>query len=151
MPNYAIRSTLKTVESYVKTHSRTRNAQIGEFKSPPTSRAAASIFMAGVRMPVIRMSATTRVYDVVVRFYVSFLEDGDVTETMMADIVSDFLDDIEPDADLGGNIRNVDLGGQHGRPLEVEFTYVDIERTVFRVADVMLPLIVDSAAGSAAA
>lgn len=44
---------------------------------------------------------------------------------------------------LGSLIREVDLLGEHGEPLGVQFGYVTIDHRLYRIADVVLPLICD--------
>jgi hypothetical protein len=47
------------------------------------------------------------------------------------------------DFSLGGTVRNVDLLGQFGPELSAEAGYVDIDRKLFRVVTITLPLIVN--------
>lgn len=44
---------------------------------------------------------------------------------------------------LAGVVRNVDLLGQHSQGLRAKAGYVEQDKTVYRVMDVMLPLIVN--------
>lgn len=44
---------------------------------------------------------------------------------------------------LGGLVRNVDLLGQHGVALRGRAGYVTIDKTVFRLFDITLPLIIN--------
>lgn len=46
------------------------------------------------------------------------------------------------DFDLGGTIRNVDLLGANGIPLDGEAGYLDISGKMFRIFDITIPLIV---------
>lgn len=44
---------------------------------------------------------------------------------------------------LGGLVRNVDLLGQHGVALAGKAGYVQIDKSVFRIMDITLPLIIN--------
>jgi hypothetical protein len=47
------------------------------------------------------------------------------------------------DFTLGGLVRQVDIFGQHGAPLGVQFGYVTQDSKVFRTADLTLPLLIN--------
>jgi hypothetical protein len=53
------------------------------------------------------------------------------------------------DFTLGDRIRNVDLLGQHGAPLQARAGYLEIGGTPLRVMDVWLPLIINDLWGQA--
>ena len=44
---------------------------------------------------------------------------------------------------LGGQVRNIDLLGQHGVALEAKSGYVTIDRQMFRIVDITVPLIIN--------
>lgn len=44
---------------------------------------------------------------------------------------------------LGGLVRAVDIRGMAGTPLGVDYGYVEIDSKVFRIGDVLIPLIVN--------
>lgn len=45
---------------------------------------------------------------------------------------------------LGGSVRAMDLLGMYGESLSMQAGYLDIDRTFFRTATVVLPLVVDN-------
>jgi hypothetical protein len=49
------------------------------------------------------------------------------------------------DFDLGGRVRQVDLLGQFGTPLSARSGYIEVSGQKFRIADVIVPLIVNDA------
>ena len=49
------------------------------------------------------------------------------------------------DFDLGGSARNVDLLGAQGQPLSARFGYQTIDKTVYRVCDITIPIVVSDA------
>lgn len=46
---------------------------------------------------------------------------------------------------LGGLVREVDLLGEEGEPLSIQFGYVTIDKRIYRIAALTIPLIVDYA------
>lgn len=65
-------------------------------------------------------------------------------------IASQVMDLFYGDFQLGGNIRAIDVGGIHSGGLEVSFEPREIENAPYHIADITLPLIVDSATALAA-
>ena len=66
-------------------------------------------------------------------------------ETEAARIVSEVMDLLYEDFTLGGRVRNVDVAGQYGTPLGATFGPDEIGEAEYHVADITLPIIVDSA------
>jgi hypothetical protein len=142
---------LQAIASFAETHPEIAHAMIGEPRHPPLEGIVAAIFMDGARTPESVLDATIRVYDVTIRLYLSFLEDGTATEIAMSDAVSLLMSDLEADTDLNDTVRHVDVAGIYGRSLGAEWGYLDVDGVMFRTADIVVPLIVDQAAGSLAA
>jgi hypothetical protein len=44
---------------------------------------------------------------------------------------------------LGGTVRNVDLLGAHGEPLKAQAGYLDIDKKLYRVMVVTLPIVIN--------
>lgn len=53
------------------------------------------------------------------------------------------------DFELGGSVRNVDLLGMHGAPLQARAGYLHMDGRMLRVYDITLPLIVNDLWGQA--
>jgi hypothetical protein len=79
---------------------------------------------------------------------------------VFSNMVAEPQDDIDPtlltaidalftaysgDFELGGLVRDVDLMGQHGAPLEAAFGYVPIDNKMYRVGTIVVPLVVNDA------
>ena len=56
------------------------------------------------------------------------------------------MSDLSGEFDLGETIRNVDIGGMGGTPLSVDFGHLDVGGTIFRIADITVPMLVDDSA-----
>lgn len=97
------------------------------------------------------LASTTVRIGLTVRLYTNMLSDPQdaidpyvtgATDVLMAAYSNDF--------DLGGTVRNVDLLGQAGEPLHAQAGYLEQDRTMYRVMDITLPLIVNDVWGQAA-
>ena len=137
---------MHVVLSHLKTQGKVKRAQIGEPKSPPLDELTAAILMDGIRTPSTVLDAPVLVYDLVVRVYRNFLDDGTQTELEVARTVGEIMEAFHADFSLGGNIRAVDVAGTYGRGMDVTWGHLDFGNTVFRIADISVPLIVDPAA-----
>lgn len=141
---------LHVVLSHLSTQGSIKRAQVGEPKSPPIDVLTACIIMDGIRTPTTVLDARVLVYDVTVRLYRNFLDDGTRTEQEMARAVGEVMEAFAGDFTLGGNARAVDIGGMYGRGVEATWGHVDMSGTIFRVADITVPIIIDPAAEFAA-
>jgi hypothetical protein len=91
------------------------------------------------------MAATTAVLRVHVRLYTPFQEEpSDAIDPKMLSACMDLMGAYSGDFDLGSSrVRCVDLLGMSGIPLNAQAGYVEINRRVFRVMTISLPLILD--------
>lgn len=89
------------------------------------------------------LHATSGRVELVVRLYANMLADPQdaidvgvyrATDALIAAFSADFT--------LGGAVRNVDLLGAHGEPMQALAGYLNQAGTLYRVFDVMVPLIV---------
>lgn len=63
----------------------------------------------------------------------------------MVDALDALLAAYSGDFTLGGTIRNVDLLGAHGEPLGMRAGYQTIDKTVYRILDITIPMIISDA------
>ena len=141
---------MHVVLSHLKTQGKVKQAQIGEPKQPPLGQLTAAILMDGIRTPSSVLDAPVLVYDLTVRLYRNFLEDGEQTELEVARSVGEIMESLHADFSLGGNSRAVDFMGMYGRAMDVTWGHLDFGSTIFRTADISVPLIVDPSAVFAA-
>ena len=106
----------------------------------------AAVLMDGIRTPSTVLDAPVLVYDLVIRLYRNFLDEGEQTELEVARAVGEIMEEFHADFSIGGNIRAVDVAGMYGRGVDATWGHLDFGNTIFRTADVTLPLIVDPAA-----
>lgn len=141
---------MHVVLSHLKVQGKLERAQIGEPKSPPLGVLTAAILMDGIRTPTSVLDAPVLVYDLTVRLYRNFLDDGTQTELEVARSVGEIMEAFHADFTLGGNARAVDFMGIYGRGMDVTWGHLDFGNVVFRTADISVPIIVDPAAVFAA-
>ena len=141
-------ATLNVARSHLLERGAITRAVIGEPKQPPLDELTAAVFMSGIRTVDMALDRPVRVYDVVVRLYRNFMDDGQETESELGRVVGAVMEAFEGDFTLGGNVRNVDIGGEYGDPMSAEWVHLDFSGTIYRAADVSVPLIVDAAAAT---
>lgn len=90
------------------------------------------------------LDTTTALLVLNVRVYARMLQEPqDDIDLGILDAVDRLMAAYTGDFDLNGTIRNVDLLGAIGPGLSAQFGYLTIDNTMFRVATIVLPLIVN--------
>lgn len=111
-----------------------------EPKSRPAARGDTLALWAGPVEPVTSgLSATSARLEFTARLY-RLMKDG-VSDQGLLESVSDFVLSLSQDFDLGGQLRCIDLLGAYGAPLAYDTGYVVLDSTLFRIADIRVPLI----------
>ena len=118
-----------------------------EPKAAPGTRLTCAIWVQRISPAIGHgLAATTARVELSVRIYSSMLaEPQDQIEPDMAAAVDDLMAAYAGDVTLGGTIRNVDLLGQAGPPMEAVAGYLTVDTTLFRIVTITLPLIVNDA------
>lgn len=119
-----------------------------EPKSAPGTGLTYAVFLAALA-PVAAASglaATSARVELTGRIYKPFLaQPEDLIDPNLADAADALITAYSGDFDLGGNARNVDLLGAHGTPLGLRAGYQQIDKTMYRVLDITIPIIVNDA------
>jgi hypothetical protein len=151
---YDVTATLKQVASHVSAGRYAHAVVIGEPVVPPeadTDKIFVAIYMLRDFVAALSLNGgTIELHLVMLRCYYQMLQEPvEGMELGLANAVSNIKQDLVEDADLGANIRNIDVGGQYGQSVATEYGHLDQSGILFRVADIMLPLIVDDSATAA--
>lgn len=135
------RSVMLNLQSKLEALGRFASVSIGEPSEPPNSPHAA-VILSRFENAGTTLAKTIERRILVVRVYIKAFNDprGD-NEFLMDDIATEFMESVWGDFDLGGNVRNPEPLG-----VTVNFGYQTIANTVYRIADISLPLIVDDSA-----
>lgn len=137
---------LDAIESFAQRSGYFAEVHRGEPKSPAAAgdRLSAAVFYSGAKNVVMMLNRPVELHVVMLRIYENMLNEpeGDI-ETNVVRVAGQFKDDIERAVALGGAIRNVDAGGIHGDSLGWTMGHVELGGTFYRIADVLIPLVVD--------
>tara|TARA_Y100000310_G_scaffold272301_1_gene287186 strand:+ start:118 stop:585 length:468 start_codon:yes stop_codon:yes gene_type:complete len=155
MAAFKIRSTLVSMQSKLAAMGNVYHAQIGEPMKPFTPSGSSKRVAAAVWMndwnPTLTLATSVEVFVVTVRLHVDALKfDEEQIELDLADTVNEFTTDVQQDFDLGATIRNVDIGGEMSEGMSTAWGRVTIAGEQYRVADVIVPMIVNDVATQAA-
>jgi hypothetical protein len=90
------------------------------------------------------LAATAARVAVMLRIYSSMLQEPqDAIDPNVVSAASALMASFSGDFDLGGQVRNVDLLGQHGVGLRAQAAYLEQDRKHYRVMTVTVPLIIN--------
>lgn len=99
--------------------------------------------------PVAQASGLTAVsarLELTARVYKGFKSEPEAQiDTNITDAVDYLMGGFVGDFELGGEVRNVDIFGAHGAQLDARTGYMSMDRTVFRICDITIPLIINDA------
>ena len=142
---FAIKTTLESLKGYLAASGYFHDVQIGEPKQPPVGQLAAAIYMSSVNVVLLFANGGTREnHQVMVRMYMNMLSQPEEdTENYMAEVASKITSDLIGDADQRGTVMSIDVAGMHGPSLSIRFGHLDVGGVMFRVADMVVPVIVD--------
>lgn len=93
----------------------------------------------GLSSMSVRLELTGRVY-----MPADTEPQGDV-DLAVTGAVSGLMNAYAGDFELGGTVANVDLLGEHGTALGADFAYARLDSTTYRVATLIVPLIINDA------
>ncbi len=142
-------ATLRAIESFLATRPELGHVQVGEPKSPPPGgKIGASLFMDSMSVVAVTVGGQpVEMHTVMVRLYSidAFLGDSpDDWELQLSRAVGQVLAAFWGDFDLGGTIRNIDIAGEEGTPMGVQWGHIDVGGSMFRLAEITVPCKVDS-------
>ena len=142
---FAIKDTLKVIESKIAASGQVRQTQVGEPKSPPSTLPAAAIFMDSVRIYKMTVDGGTgEVHAVNIRIYADMLaEPQEWNEYGLAEVAENLINKLLTDADLNSKIMTIDAAGMAGQGLEMRWGYLDVSGKMHRIVDIGLPLLVN--------
>lgn len=142
---FDVRRTLEAMLSHISSGGYVRSSQIGEPKTPSEAILSVAVFMADSAIVATTLQDTIEIHTVTVRLYkkMEFTEPGEAAEFELARVSAEIASSFMGAFDLDGTIRNVDVAGQYGQGLTSIWGTIDLGATVFRVVDILVPMIVD--------
>jgi len=143
---FDVTNTMRAIQSHLLAAGYFRHVQIGEPKAAPSERFTAAIFMEAIEPYDIPLDTICALYKIMVRVYDNMThEPQEDVELQMAIVVDKVMNDLAGDFSLGGEARNIDMA-----QLSTRWTYLDVDRTMFRIADISISIIVNDVATTAA-
>lgn len=150
---FDIRPTLQALQSVLKQDGYFAQVFIGEPKSPPVDQMTAAIQMMEILPTQVTLGTDIEVHTLQVRVYRNAMGEAnagggpdEAIEYETAQAVSKVLSDLAGGFTLGGKVRAVDWNGEEGGlKVAAKWGHLDVGGTMFRVADITVPLIVDDA------
>jgi hypothetical protein len=124
-----------------------------EPKSSPGSGLTASVFFSGPIRPARTsgLASTSLVLTARVRIYAPMLQEpADAIDPMVVGAVTSFMAAVSADFSLDGLVRNVDLLGYEGAPMDGQPGYLNQDNKIFRVGDITVAMIVNDVFDQAA-
>lgn len=120
-----------------------QSAQTFEPKSAPQSDFHFAVTMMNASPTHSGLISTTFRIELACRIYVSMLrEPQDSIDPDITAAAWDLIQSYSSGFTLGGLVRNVDLLGESGEPLDLKFGYIGIDKRLYRIAEITLPVIV---------
>jgi hypothetical protein len=136
------------VTGHAMTLGRFEQVNTHEPKNAPASKGLTAAVWVDYIGPAIGsgLQSTSALLVLMVRIYTKFLQEPvDMIDPSVLAAVSDLIGAYSGDFDFGMTIRCVDLLGMTGKKLEAQAGYIDIDRKIFRVMTVTLPIIINDA------
>jgi hypothetical protein len=142
-----IKALIDAITSHASSSGLFDIVQAHEPKSPPGNGLSYAVYLSALAPIQSSGTAVTSArVELTGRIYKPFLSDPeDLIDPNIADAADKLFEAYSGDFTLGGLAREVDLLGAHGNPLNAEAGYQNISGTVFRVLDIIIPIIVNDA------
>lgn len=142
---FNIKNTLIQMQTYLKKTGLFEDVLIGEPKSGLGygNKLAAAVYMQNASHRPITFQRADETMTVMVRIYRSMLaEPSSDIEIDIAGAVSRIGTDLMGDFNLASNVETLRFAGD-AAVLDARWGYVEVSGTMFRVADITIPLLVD--------
>jgi hypothetical protein len=118
-----------------------------EPKSPPGNGLTAAVWVQRiVPVPSSGLDDTSVLFVAQLRIYTNMLsEPQDAVDPALCDAADDLMSRYTGGFTLGGLVRQIDLLGIHGTPLEAVAGYITVQQTLYRCMTLTIPLLVNDA------
>jgi len=117
-----------------------------EPKSAPGNGITCAVWVQVIRPVRSGLAATSGVLILEARIYTSFVQQPfDMIDPNITAATASIMMALTGDFNFGGdaNVRNLDLLGSTGTPLSAQAGYVEIDRRMYRVMTITIPVIVN--------
>lgn len=143
----AISGVFDKVVSYAMSTGRFDSVNQHEPKNAPGNGLTCSVWVQTIKPAKLSgLNATSGVVILYARIYTSFVaQPYDYIDPKITAATTDFMGALSGDFDFGGqfNTREVDLLGDNGVPLSAQAGYIEIDRRMFRVMTITVPIVIN--------
>ncbi len=143
----AIMTVFDKVVSYALSSGRFDNVNQHEPKVSPGTGVLCSVWMQLIKpLRTSGMNATSGLLVLQARIYMNFRsEPYDMIDPNVMSAVCDVMSALSSDFNFGGaaNVRAIDLLGSSGTSLSAQAGYIEIDRVMFRVMTIVIPIIIN--------
>lgn len=117
-----------------------------EPKSAPGTGLTAAIWVQSIRPAMSGLTSTSVRFEVSVRLYLPMLrEPQDLIDADLARAAWALMTEYSGNFTLGGIVESIDLMGKDGDPLSWEAGYITVDKTMFRVITLTVPMKINDA------
>lgn len=141
----AVLDLFNRIQSHAMTLGLFETVNTHEPKSKPGNGLTCAIWIQTIRhVNSSGLAATSGVVSLRARLYTSMLtQPYDMIDPNLTAAAATLLAAYSGDMELGQTVRNIDLLGQTGESLSAQAGYVDLDRKMFRIIDVTIPVIIN--------
>jgi len=144
----AVMTVFDKIVSYALASGRFDHVNQHEPKNAPGHNISCSVWINNILpyRPGSGLNATTGVVQLNARLYTNFRSQPyDMIDPHITAATCDLMGALTADFDFGGEagVRNIDLLGMTGVPLSAQAGYVEIDRQMFRVITLTIPVIIN--------
>lgn len=135
---------LRALATPVEATGRFDRVVLGEPKSAPGTGLSASVFVSDLYpVPARSGLATVSVrMETCIRVMLGMLtEPQEAIEPTILEAIEDVWTRMFGDFDLGSEVSHVDILGAYGERIRARFGYITLDSTMYRIADVFVPVI----------
>lgn len=143
----AISAVLEKLVAYNLASARVDQVNTHEPKNAPGNQITCAIWVQSVKpIRASGLAATSGVVLYDARFYQNFKSQPfDMIDPNLQAAATDFMGSMTGDFNLGGtgDTRHIDLLGAYGATLSMQAGYVEIDRGIFRIMTVAVPIVIN--------
>lgn len=136
---------LDKVTSYALASGQFERVNNHEPKNAPGNGLSAAIWVQKIEpIKSSGLNSTSGRIELTVRIFSNMLQEPqDAIDPNIIAAVDSLMTSYSGDFDLGANVRNVDLLGAYGIGLSAQAAYLNIDGKMYRIMDIVLPVIVN--------
>jgi len=141
-----VTTTVGKVTSALKAMGIFKSVQKVEPKGAPDTGLTCAVFLNTISPAAATsgLSKVSGVYVYTIRLYTNMLQEpAEMIDEILAKVIDKIFDTLAGDFDLGDSVKNIDIFGEYGAPLQAKAGYVEVDKVMYRSVDITLPLVIN--------